>query len=101
MLIEQFEPNKAVEGGASITCDLCGPQLKIYVIFFLKAAAGIRRALIGSVIPTMNEIRGVHMSFYKEPTHYKKTALSDLQGAQTIFRDTVEVCTALNKGETD
>ena len=29
------------------------------------------------------------MSFYKEPTHYKKTALSDLQGAWTILRDTV------------
>ena len=29
------------------------------------------------------------MSFYKEPTHYEKTALSDLQGAWTILRDTV------------
>jgi hypothetical protein len=37
----------------------------------------------------MNEIRGFYMSFYKEPTHYKKTALSDLQGAWTILRDTV------------
>jgi len=37
----------------------------------------------------MNEIRGVYMSFYKEPTHYEKTALSDLQGAWTILRDTV------------
>jgi hypothetical protein len=37
----------------------------------------------------MNEIRGVQMSFYKEPTHYEKSALSDLQGAWTILRDTV------------
>ena len=29
------------------------------------------------------------MSFYKEPSHYEKTALSDLQGAWTILRDTV------------
>jgi hypothetical protein len=29
------------------------------------------------------------MSFFKEPTHYKKTALSDLQGAWTILRETV------------
>ena len=29
------------------------------------------------------------MSFYKQPTHYEKTALSDLQGARTILRDTV------------
>ena len=29
------------------------------------------------------------MSFYKEPTHYERTALSDLQGAWTILRDTV------------
>ena len=29
------------------------------------------------------------MSFYKEPTHYEKTALSDLQGAWTTLRDTV------------
>ncbi len=29
------------------------------------------------------------MSFYKEPTYYEKTALSDLQGAWTILRDTV------------
>lgn len=29
------------------------------------------------------------MGFYKEPTHYEKTALSDLQGAWTILRDTV------------
>ncbi len=29
------------------------------------------------------------MSFFKEPTHYKKTALSDLQGAWTVLRDTV------------
>jgi len=29
------------------------------------------------------------MSFYKEPTHYEKTALSDLQGSWTILRDTV------------
>ena len=41
------------------------------------------------VIPPMNEIQGVHMSFYKEPTHYERTALSDLQGAWTILRDTV------------
>ena len=29
------------------------------------------------------------MSFFKEPTHYKKTALSDLQGAWSILRETV------------
>ena len=29
------------------------------------------------------------MGFYKEPTHYEKTALSDLQGAWTVLRDTV------------
>jgi hypothetical protein len=29
------------------------------------------------------------MSFYKEPTQYEKTALSDLQGAWTILRDAV------------
>ncbi len=29
------------------------------------------------------------MSFYEEPTHYEKTALSDLQGAWTVLRDTV------------
>ena len=29
------------------------------------------------------------MSFYKEPTHYKKTALSDLQGAWSFLRETV------------
>ena len=29
------------------------------------------------------------MSFYKEPTHYKKTALSDLQGTWIVLRDTV------------
>lgn len=29
------------------------------------------------------------MSFYTEPKHYKKTALSDLQGAWTVLRDTV------------
>jgi hypothetical protein len=29
------------------------------------------------------------MSFYKEPTHYEKTALSDLHGAWTFLRDTV------------
>jgi hypothetical protein len=29
------------------------------------------------------------MSFYEEPTHDEKTALSDLQGAWTILRDTV------------
>jgi hypothetical protein len=29
------------------------------------------------------------MSFFKEPTHYKKTALSDLQGAWNILRETV------------
>jgi len=29
------------------------------------------------------------MSFYTEPTHYEKTALSDLQGAWTILRETV------------
>jgi hypothetical protein len=29
------------------------------------------------------------MSFYTEPKHYEKTALSDLQGAWTILRDTV------------
>ncbi len=28
------------------------------------------------------------MSFYTEPKHYEKTALSDLQGAWTVFRDT-------------
>jgi hypothetical protein len=33
----------------------------------------------------MNEIRGVQMSFYKEPTYYEKTALS----AWTTLRDTV------------
>jgi hypothetical protein len=37
----------------------------------------------------MNKIRGVYMSFYKEPKHYEKTALSDLQGSWTILRDTV------------
>jgi hypothetical protein len=37
----------------------------------------------------MNEIGGVQMSFYKESTHYEKTALSDLQGAWTTLRDTV------------
>jgi hypothetical protein len=37
----------------------------------------------------MNEIRGVHMRFYKEPTNYEKTALSDFQGAWTILRNTV------------
>ena len=29
------------------------------------------------------------MSFYKEPTHYEKTALSDLQGAWSFLRETV------------
>lgn len=29
------------------------------------------------------------MSFYEEPTHYEKTALSDLQGAWTVLRNTV------------
>ena len=29
------------------------------------------------------------MSFYKEPTNYEKTALSDLQGARTVLRETV------------
>jgi len=29
------------------------------------------------------------MSFYTEPKHYEKTALSDLQRAWTILRDTV------------
>jgi hypothetical protein len=29
------------------------------------------------------------MSFYNEPTHYEKTALSDLQDSWTILRDTV------------
>jgi hypothetical protein len=29
------------------------------------------------------------MSFYEEPTHFEKTALSDLQGGWTVFRDTV------------
>ena len=29
------------------------------------------------------------MSFYTELVHYEKTALSDLQGAWTILRDTV------------
>ena len=29
------------------------------------------------------------MSFYTEPIHYERTALSDLQGAWTILRDTV------------
>ena len=29
------------------------------------------------------------MRFYKEPSHYEKTALSDLQGAWTILRETV------------
>ena len=29
------------------------------------------------------------MGFYKEPTHYEKTALSDLQGAWAVLRDTV------------
>ena len=29
------------------------------------------------------------MTFYEEPTHYEKTALSDLQGAWAILRDTV------------
>ena len=29
------------------------------------------------------------MSFYKEPTTYEKTALSDLQGAWTVLRDAV------------
>ena len=29
------------------------------------------------------------MGFYKEPTHYEKTALSDLQGAWSVLRDTV------------
>ncbi len=29
------------------------------------------------------------MSFFTEPTHYKKTALSDLQGAWSVLRDTV------------
>ena len=29
------------------------------------------------------------MNFYKEPTHYERTALSDLQGAWTILRETV------------
>ena len=29
------------------------------------------------------------MSFYTEPKHYEKTALSDLQGAWTILRDTL------------
>lgn len=29
------------------------------------------------------------MGFYEEPTHYEKTALSDLQGAWTVLRDTV------------
>lgn len=29
------------------------------------------------------------MSFYKEPTHYERTALSDLQGAWTVLRETV------------
>jgi hypothetical protein len=28
------------------------------------------------------------MSFYKEPTHYERTTLSDLQDAWTILRDT-------------
>ena len=29
------------------------------------------------------------MSFYEEPTHFEKTALSDLQGGWTVLRDTV------------
>jgi hypothetical protein len=29
------------------------------------------------------------MSFYREPTHYEKTALSDLQGAWSFLRETV------------
>ena len=29
------------------------------------------------------------MSFYKEPTHYEKTIISDLQGAWEVFRDEV------------
>ena len=29
------------------------------------------------------------MSFFKEPTQFEKTALSDLQGAWTVLRDTV------------
>jgi hypothetical protein len=32
---------------------------------------------------------GITMSFFKEPTHFIKTALSDLQGAWNILRDTV------------
>ena len=41
------------------------------------------------LILVMNEVLGVHMSFYKESAHYEKTALSDLQGAWTFLRDTV------------
>ncbi len=29
------------------------------------------------------------MNFYKEPTHYEKTALSDLQGAWAMLREIV------------
>jgi len=29
------------------------------------------------------------VNFYKEPTQYERTALSDLQGAWTILRETV------------
>jgi hypothetical protein len=29
------------------------------------------------------------MSFFKEPTYHEKTALSDLQGAWTVLRETV------------
>ena len=57
--------------------------------FFYKISDCICPPLMPCVILSMNAIRGVHMSFYKEPTHYEKTALSDLQGAWTILRDTV------------
>ena len=59
-------------------------------LFFSKAAVNTNRALNGTE-PPMNKMRGVHMSFYKEPTHYEKNALSELQGVWTILRDTVVV----------
>jgi hypothetical protein len=44
---------------------------------------------INTVILSQKKIWEILMGFYKEPTHYEKTALSDLQGAWTILRDTV------------
>ena len=60
-----------------------------FIVKAVQVCEAFGTQLIYGRYTPMNEIRGVPMSFFKEPTQFEKTALSDLQGAWTVLRNTV------------